>query len=68
MIEPGDKVLIKPLWNRTSRSHDQIEKVSYVIDTMRAVSQTGLLVKVRTKNGGETWLDSGWFENQSELI
>ena len=62
-ISAGDQVWIAPLWNRTSRPNDWVAPGAEVLKVITdgGHSQTGVLLRVTSREGGLLDLDAGWF-------
>ena len=58
----GDRLEPIPLWNKTERPENHLVTPTEILDVMTGQScESGIMLRVATKNGRERWLDSGWF-------
>ena len=61
-IRPGHKLLPDPEWNNTERPKGQLSVPTTILETKEDNwCQSGLLFKVKFKNGDHGWLDASWF-------
>ena len=67
LVRCGDLLNPIPLWNRTERTEHQLPIPTKVLDVrLKQNCESGVLLKVATKNGSERWLDSNWFVTPNE--
>ena len=60
-IRPGHKLRPNPLWNNTEPNR-QLSVPTTILETKEdSLCHSGLLFKVKFKNGDHGWLDAGCF-------
>jgi len=61
-IRIGDTVRIDPYWNATTPNYLRINPSPKVTGVLRGSKcETGTLIQVKNKSGGDIWLCAGWF-------
>lgn len=66
-VKAGDVVSPSPAWNQSERPPNRLAPEVDVLDVRTAISQTGVLFKVKSISGQESWLDAGWFTGKVQL-
>jgi hypothetical protein len=61
-LRRGDILRPSTLWNKTERWRKLPETITVTDIRQVTGSQTGVLLRVDFINGGDAWLDAGWFE------
>lgn len=65
-VKVGQKLRPIPLWNQDERGPNRLAAPTEIFDIKREYwSQSGIMFKVKTKDGSMLWLDAAWFEPHS---
>ena len=64
-LKLGDNLIPDQLWNETER-YRKLPPMVEVLGLKKAPSDHGVMILVKFKHGGTTWLSVGWFTGVHE--